>query len=403
MKKVIASFLSGCLLFTLTACSKQAETSANKSEGEIDHSTASSFTSSDESDHINSSIQTSGTADNANSEDDKQKEHILIAYFSWADNTVVEDEEAAVRSALSHYENIGDRENYGDVDAVSSASVVKPGNTAKMAQEIQEYAGGDLFPIVVFEPYPDNYDECLDRAADEKAKNARPTLADHLYNMDDYDVVFLGFPNWWYTAPMAVFSFIEEYDLSGKTIIPFCAHGTGGLAASVRDIKAALPDSSEVYEPIGIYRADMNQSQSKINEWLNGLGFERKGEKTDVENGGRKLKMTIDDREITVMLYDTPAANALYEMLPLDLEFEDFNNVEKISYLKQKLPTEGEPDGCDPDVGDLCLYAPWGNLSIFYRDFRYSEGLIMLGHIDSGMDLIEGQNVNFSVTLEATD
>ena len=69
----------------------------------------------------------------------------------------------------------------------------------------------------------------------------------HIDNMDDYDVVFLGFPNWWYTAPMAVFSFIEEYDLSGKTVVPFCAHGTGGLAASVRDITAA-----EVLEPIGV-------------------------------------------------------------------------------------------------------------------------------------------------------
>lgn len=61
------------------------------------------------------------------------------------------------------------------------------------------------------------------------------------------------------------------------------------------------------------------------------------------------------------------------------LDFEDYNNIEKISYLTQKLPTAGEPDGCDPDVGDLCLYAPWGNLSIFYQDFRYSTSLIKLG------------------------
>ena len=101
----------------------------------------------------------------------------------------------------------------------------------------------------------------------------RPELVNHIDNMDDYDVVFLGFPNWWYTAPMAVFSFIEEYDLSGKTVVPFCAHGTGGLAASVRDITAALPDSAEVLEPIGVYRADISSAETAINEWLDNLGF----------------------------------------------------------------------------------------------------------------------------------
>lgn len=72
---------------------------------------------------------------------------------------------------------------------------------------------------------------------------------------------------------MAVFSFIEEYDLSGKTVIPFCAHGTGGLASSVKDITDALPDSAEVLEPIGVYRPDVDSAQPVINEWLDSLGY----------------------------------------------------------------------------------------------------------------------------------
>lgn len=117
----------------------------------------------------------------------------------------------------------------------------------------------------------------------------------------------------------------------------------------------------------------------------------------------RKLTLTIDGQEISITLYDTPAANALYNMLPLELTFEDFNGVEKISYLTDELPIEGEPDGCDPDVGDLCLYAPWANLSIFYQDFRYSNSLIKLGHIDEGMDIIGGMDEDFSATLEKVD
>ena len=117
----------------------------------------------------------------------------------------------------------------------------------------------------------------------------------------------------------------------------------------------------------------------------------------------RKLKLTVDGQEISITLYDTPAANALYDMLPLDLTFEDFNGVEKISYLSDELPTEGEPDGCNPNVGDFCLYAPWGNLSIFYKDFRYSNSLIKLGHIDSGIDIISSMNENFSAVLEKAE
>ena len=189
--------------------------------------------------------------------------------------------------------------------------------------------------------------------------------------MEDYDVVFLGFPNWWYTAPMAIFSFIEEYDFSGKTVVPFCAHGTGGLAGSVTDITAALPDSTEVLEPIGVYRPDIDSAQPVINEWLEGLGFEEREADIEVENTERKLKMTVNGQEVAITLYDTPAANALYDMLPLDLNFEDFNGIEKISYLSKELPMEGEPDS-----------------------------LIMLGHIDSGMDVISEMEENTSTVLE---
>ena len=117
------------------------------------------------------------------------------------------------------------------------------------------------------------------------------------------------------------------------------------------------------------------------------------------ETEEQKVKLTINEKEFDVTLYDTPAANALYNMLPLELTFEDFNGIEKITYMDYELPTEGEPDEFDPDVGDLCLYAPWGNLSIFYKDFRNSNGLISLGHIDSGMEMIGSMNEDFSATL----
>ena len=117
----------------------------------------------------------------------------------------------------------------------------------------------------------------------------------------------------------------------------------------------------------------------------------------------RRLKMTVNGQEVSIILYDTPTANALYEVLPMELNFSDYNGTEKIAYPPDTLPTEGEPDGCDPDVGDLCLYAPWGNLCIFYQDFRYSQSLIKLGHVESGMDVLAGMSGDFTVTLERMD
>lgn len=178
---------------------------------------------------------------------------ILIAYFTWADNTVVED-----LSAI-------------DVDATTSASVLAFGNAAKLANWIQEEVGGDLFSIKVEDLYSSNYDECLDRASEEKASNARPALATHVENMDEYDIVFLGFPNWWYTIPMAVHTFLEEYDFSGKTIIPFVTHGTGGLSNTINDLTNSLDETVTILEPIGIYRLDVDDSHSAIQQWLTSL------------------------------------------------------------------------------------------------------------------------------------
>lgn len=95
----------------------------------------------------------------------------------------------------------------------------------------------------------------------------------------------------------------------------------------------------------------------------------------------KTIKFIIGEQEFLAVLYDTPAANALYGRLPLTLTFEDFNGIEKIAYMDTKLPTEGEKMEFDPNVGDLCLYAPWGNLSLFYKDFRNSQGLVSLGRL----------------------
>lgn len=240
MKKWIAILLSAAILLMAAGCGRNVEQPAEPDQFHPVSDTPSVESGADDP-----------TAPVTTQEQDTS--HILIAYFTWADNTVVEDPSAV------------------DVDATTSASVLTPGNAAKIAGWIQQEVGGDLFSIVVEDPYSSDYDECLDRAADEKADNARPALVNHVDNMEDYDTVFIGFPNWWYTLPMAVLSFVDEYDFSGKTIVPFCTHGTGGLSSTIRDLTAALPEDVAILDPINVYRPDVDSSRPAVQEWIAGL------------------------------------------------------------------------------------------------------------------------------------
>ena len=113
-----------------------------------------------------------------------------------------------------------------------------------------------------------------------------------------------------------------------------------------------------------------------------------------------RIKLTVNGNEIFVRLDDNVASKELLEMLPLTLTFEDFNSTEKIATLPSELSTEGLPSGYTPKVGDFSYYALWGNLSIFYEDFRYSNSLYKLGAIESGTEILGNMNGNFEITIE---
>ncbi len=198
------------------------------------------------------------------------EDNILIAYFTWAENTVIIDRDKAIKDANGH---VWSMERGDIVDTTTTASVLPPGNTPRIASWIQNRTGGDLFSIRVVDKYPCYWDEILDRASNEKARRARPELVEGVSNIADYDVIFLGFPNWWYTIPMAVATFVEAHDLSGKTIIPFVTHGTSGVSRTVRDLKRLLPSSVNLEKEIGVYRSRVTGSRGDVEAWLDSLGY----------------------------------------------------------------------------------------------------------------------------------
>ena len=120
----------------------------------------------------------------------------------------------------------------------------------------------------------------------------------------------------------------------------------------------------------------------------------------EIPNEKQIVKMTVGENELYIAIYDNPTSRDLLSKLPLTLNFEDYNATEKISYLPETLTTEDAPDSFDPDIGDVALYAPWGNLSVFYKDFRDSAGLVSIGHIDEDIEILTRTDDSFTAVLE---
>ena len=148
----------------------------------------------------------------------------------------------------------------------------RTGNTRNVANEIQKNVGGDLFEIKTTNTYPEEYQATTEQAKTEKNNNFRPELAAKVPNIDSYDVIFVGYPIWWGTMPMGVFSFLEQHNFAGKTVIPFCTHGGSGLSDSVSDIKKTSPQAN-VVQGLALRGSEAGKSQTEIANWLKSIGM----------------------------------------------------------------------------------------------------------------------------------
>ena len=141
------------------------------------------------------------------------------------------------------------------------------GNTEGVAEEIQSQTGADIFEITMVNPYSSDYNTVLDEAQRDQNAQARPELATHVENMDEYDIVMIGYPNWWASIPMPVASFLEEYDFSGKTILPFCSHGGGRFGQSLTAIAKLAPNAA-MGEALSIHYSGGSELSGDVSDWL---------------------------------------------------------------------------------------------------------------------------------------
>lgn len=181
--------------------------------------------------------------------------NILVVYFTYGENADLPE----------------------DVDASASASIQTvddevTGNTGAVARMISEAAKADLFSIRTVQKYPDNYDDTLDQAQDEQSQDTRPELETELESLDAYQTIFLGFPNWWGDMPMAVYSFLDDYDLSGKTLIPFVTSGGSGFSSTISEIESAEPEA-DVLEGLSLSSSEASDAEEVVEDWLDGLGY----------------------------------------------------------------------------------------------------------------------------------
>lgn len=163
------------------------------------------------------------------------------------------------------------------VDASSGASRLVSngklqGNTEYVATVISEATGGELFEIKTIHTYPGTHKELIDAAKKESDEDARPVLATHIKNMKEYDVVFIGFPNWWYDMPQPLYTFFDEYDFSGKTVVPFCTHGGSRFSDAIKTIRE-MEKGATVLNGYAIARDHVGNSKVGILNWLKKIGM----------------------------------------------------------------------------------------------------------------------------------
>lgn len=181
-------------------------------------------------------------------------------------NNILNTDNGDSDTLIVYFSRTGENYNVGNVEV---------GNTAMLASYIKEYLKCDSFEIVPMDKYPENYDECTELASKEKEDNARPKIDGKIDNFDSYKTVFIGYPIWWGDLPMIMYTFLEEYDLDGKTVIPFNTHEGSGNAGTYDTIKEKLPSANVNTQGLALdgKTARSEDGKQQTIDWLKQLGY----------------------------------------------------------------------------------------------------------------------------------
>lgn len=264
-------------------------------------------------------------------------------------------------------------------------------NTEQIAKYISEITSSDILEIVPKDAYTNedlDYNNNNSRAnREQNNKNARPEILNKL-DLENYDIIYLGYPIWWEEEPRIILTLLENYDLENKAIIPFCTSGGSGIELSVSNIR----NYNDKLNVLNGKRFIPNTSKEEVITWINSLNINN-------NSNIKSAKLLINNKEYSITLEDNETVNDLINNMPLNLSMSNLNGNEFYSYLDFTLPTNSYNPG-KINKGDIYLY---GNncLVIFYESFNTSYSYTKIGKLDDieVLDNIKDKN-NIIVSLE---
>lgn len=372
MKRMIAILLALVIATAMTACQSQEEPSSE-----------SSTPSASENAPVSEPENSESTGQENSGSTEPESNRILIAYFS-----------------------LGRNAEYPDgIDASTSASLVLDGEemvgtTEYVARLIQDNVGGDLHSIETVEPYSTDFDTVVDQNHEEMNAGTLPELVTSDLDISQYDTVFIGYPVWATNAPQAIFSFLSQYDLSGKTIIPFCTHDGYGAGGSYGDIADAIDGEMTVLDGLAIEAPDVPGAAGTVSEWLSNIGIEAQPDNS-AEAEETAITITIGDTVLDGVLYDTPLANEIREYFPLTVSMVSFGGREYYGGV-DFYPENWEGGQTTFENGHITYCEDHHNMAIFYAqtdDPILSVEVSPIGMITSDLSIFEELPRNVDVTF----
>lgn len=263
----------------------------------------------------------------------------------------------------------------------------RSGNTEQTANEIRKQLDCDILEVEPETSYDNDYNAMLERAREELdaiRQGNYPGIKTSVDNFDDYEMIFVGYPIWYgsMATPMQSFLHAHASKLAGKRIALFATSGSSGISASVSEARNLCPESEFIDRTLLLTSSSLSQMESRVAEWLEEIGVGSDDpENPDVTS--LKMNIVVGDRTISATMEDNAAARDLLSRLPMEVTLNDYNNTtEKIFYPDPELELDGVTRGCAPAPGDITIYAPWGNVAIFCKNWPHSNDLIKIGHID---------------------
>ena len=286
------------------------------------------------------------------------------------------------------------------VDTMTSASVVVDqtgavGTNAYVAQMIQQAMGGDLHSIIAAESYPADFNAVVDKNHQETSR----AVSSKVEHMEQYDVVFIGYPVWASTLPQAVQTFLNEYDFSGKTVIPFCTHDGYGAGRSFAAV-AELAAGAETVEGIAIHAPDVAASADTVSRWLDGLGLSNQETRDETA-----VRITVGDIQMEGILYDNNMAQQFIDQLPQTITMSNYGGREVYGSIDQEITVEGEGQ-LRFDDGDI-TYCPSNNTAaIFYSQSSRPDLTMMvypIGKVTSDLSIFSDLPSRVDIIFELAE